>query len=448
MGLKNKGKGPLIIEGVKASCGCTTPTLTKTTYLPGEKGTLEIAFAPKGNGRQTKTLTVRCNDPERPVTILKISSTIKPFVKPDPLYLRYEEVSKGESKQLTLDLQCVDPNFEILDFGIRGTAARYFKVEQDSFRPNQLSVTFLGQRPMGTALRKCLCQNTGRSAQRNAGRKRNSVHGIGHGAREAFALRTPCSGLERPHPKSRSKKQITLTADKPFSILSASITGARRDGPTMSLNFAPVSGDGNVWQVQLTGDLVITWSALSALAVIETDLPDESQLKFRIAGMVRELGKWMLTLLCSLSAPTSRTFCSSWWTTSVGETPAFAMGRLRISPNPQLHTPHIQRLADEGMRLDHAYASGCVCTPTRASLLTGGRTRTTPHHLVDAVPRPRHQRKAPHPPRARLEEGRCPALTRFAARTTSPSGIPNHSCGKAHWGRPRHPRQRPFAAGL
>jgi hypothetical protein len=31
--------------------------------------------------------------------------------------------------------------------------------------------------------------------------------------------------------------------------------------------------------------------ALSALAVIETDLPDESQLKFRIAGMVRELGK-------------------------------------------------------------------------------------------------------------------------------------------------------------
>ena len=104
-GFENKGEGPLIIEEVKASCGCTTPTLTKTTYLPGEKGTLEIAFAPKGNGRQTKTLTVRCNDPERPVTILKISSTIKPFVKPDPLYLRYEEVSKGESKQLTLDLR-------------------------------------------------------------------------------------------------------------------------------------------------------------------------------------------------------------------------------------------------------------------------------------------------------------------------------------------------------
>ena len=92
-------------------------------------------------------------------------------------------------------------------------------------------------------------------------------------------------------PQKPFQKQITLTADKPFSILSANITGARRDGPTMSLNFAPASGDGNVWRVQLSGDPGDYLGALSALAVIETDLPDESQLKFRIAGMVRELGK-------------------------------------------------------------------------------------------------------------------------------------------------------------
>ena len=59
----------------------------------------------------------------------------------------------------------------------------------------------------------------------------------------------------------------------------------------MSLNFAPASGDGNVWRVQLLGDPGDYLGARSALAVIETDLPDESQLKFRIAGMVRELGK-------------------------------------------------------------------------------------------------------------------------------------------------------------
>ena len=289
-GFENKGKGPLIIEEVKASCGCTTPTLTKTTYLPGEKGTLEIAFAPKGNGRQTKTLTVRCNDPERPVTILKISSTIKPFVKPDPLYLRYEEVSKGESKQLTLDLQCVDPNFEILDFGIRGTAARYFKVEQDSFRPTQLSVTFLGNAPWGPHYGNVFVKTRGVLPSGTPVEKEiqctASVTVLGSIRPSDTMFRVGATAPKKPF-----QKQITLTADKPFSILSASITGARRDGPTMSLNFAPVSGDGNVWQVQLTGDPGDYLGALSALAVIETDLPDESQLKFRIAGMVRELGK-------------------------------------------------------------------------------------------------------------------------------------------------------------
>ena len=289
-GFENKGEGPLIIEEVKASCGCTTPTLTKTTYLPGEKGTLEIAFAPKGNGRQTKTLTVRCNDPKRPVTILKISSTIKPFVKPDPLYLRYEEVSKGESKKLTLDLQCVDPNFEILDFGIRGTAARYFKVEQDSFRPNQLSVTFLGNAPWGPHYGNVFVKTRGVLPSGTPVEKEiqctASVTVLGSIRPSDTMFRVGATAPKKPF-----QKQITLTAEKPFSILSANITGARRDGPTMSLNFAPISGDGNVWRVQLTGDPGDYLGALSALAVIETDLPDESQLKFRIAGMVRELGK-------------------------------------------------------------------------------------------------------------------------------------------------------------
>ena len=250
-GFENKGKGPLIIEGVKASCGCTTPTLTKTTYLPGEKGTLEIAFAPKGNGRQTKTLTVRCNDPERPVTILKISSTIKPFVKPRPVVLALRRSQQGESKQLTLDLQCVDPNFEILDFGIRGTAARYFKVEHDSFRPNQVGVTFLGNAPWGPHYGNVFVKTQG-VLPSGTPVKKEIVHGIGRTRKHSpFGHHVPGLG---DRTQKAVQKQITLTADKPFSILSANITGARRDGQTMSLNFALISGDGNVWQVQLTGD--------------------------------------------------------------------------------------------------------------------------------------------------------------------------------------------------
>ena len=35
------------------------------------------------------------------------------------------------------------------------------------------------------------------------------------------------------------------------------------------------------------------------------------------------------------------------------------------------HTPHLDRLAQEGMRLNHCYVSNSICTPSRAAILTG-----------------------------------------------------------------------------
>ncbi|GAB5375390.1 MAG: sulfatase [Acuticoccus sp.] len=35
------------------------------------------------------------------------------------------------------------------------------------------------------------------------------------------------------------------------------------------------------------------------------------------------------------------------------------------------HTPNIDRIAEEGMRLDHCYVTNSICTPSRAAILTG-----------------------------------------------------------------------------
>ncbi len=37
----------------------------------------------------------------------------------------------------------------------------------------------------------------------------------------------------------------------------------------------------------------------------------------------------------------------------------------------EVDTPNIDRLADEGVRFTNGYASGYVCAPTRAGLMTG-----------------------------------------------------------------------------
>ena len=39
--------------------------------------------------------------------------------------------------------------------------------------------------------------------------------------------------------------------------------------------------------------------------------------------------------------------------------------------NSVIRTPHLDRLAAEGMRFDHAYVTGPICSPSRSAILTG-----------------------------------------------------------------------------
>jgi len=46
-------------------------------------------------------------------------------------------------------------------------------------------------------------------------------------------------------------------------------------------------------------------------------------------------------------------------------------GDVAYNGNPTVLTPELDRMAEEGIRLDRFYAGAPVCTPTRASVLTG-----------------------------------------------------------------------------
>ncbi len=70
---KNEGKSPLIITQVQASCGCTTPSWSKDSVLPGQKGFVEAAYNPEGRpGPFLKTLTIFSN-----ATISSVNLIIK-----------------------------------------------------------------------------------------------------------------------------------------------------------------------------------------------------------------------------------------------------------------------------------------------------------------------------------------------------------------------------------
>jgi len=70
---KNEGKSPLIINQVQASCGCTTPSWSKDSVQPGQKGFVEAAYNPEGRpGPFLKTLTILSN-----ATISSVNLIIK-----------------------------------------------------------------------------------------------------------------------------------------------------------------------------------------------------------------------------------------------------------------------------------------------------------------------------------------------------------------------------------
>lgn len=95
---RNTGAGPLTITQVKPSCGCTVPELEKKTYMPGEAGTLEVAFDPKGKkGAIARSITIFTDSDSTPNETIMVRSLVKPVVVMEPLVLPFDAMTKGNT---------------------------------------------------------------------------------------------------------------------------------------------------------------------------------------------------------------------------------------------------------------------------------------------------------------------------------------------------------------
>jgi hypothetical protein len=72
----NKGKNPLVLSNVNASCGCTTPEWPKSPVNPNEYGIIKVKYNTAIIGHFTKTIMVYSNAVNSPV-VLQISGEVK-----------------------------------------------------------------------------------------------------------------------------------------------------------------------------------------------------------------------------------------------------------------------------------------------------------------------------------------------------------------------------------
>jgi hypothetical protein len=86
----NTGNEPLILNSVRASCGCTTPRYSREPVLPGARGTVQVNFNPKGrSGPFRKHITIASNAQESTV-ILHIKGSVLPGEKSLEEIYRYK----------------------------------------------------------------------------------------------------------------------------------------------------------------------------------------------------------------------------------------------------------------------------------------------------------------------------------------------------------------------
>lgn len=89
----NDGNEPLILQNVKASCGCTTPSYTQKPVMPGQSGTIDVKYNTNNVGAFSKTIRVTSNAIDNPNLTLTIRGKVlqagqtdaaKPEPKPEP----------------------------------------------------------------------------------------------------------------------------------------------------------------------------------------------------------------------------------------------------------------------------------------------------------------------------------------------------------------------------
>lgn len=122
---ENMGETPVLIQSVKASCGCTTPSWTREPVLPGNKGTIKTAFNPHHRrGVFSKSITVttnvgvkklmiRGNITPRPKTLIDLYPKKMGKLRVETAYVLFNDLGKKQERMI--EIKVVNDSAEDID---------------------------------------------------------------------------------------------------------------------------------------------------------------------------------------------------------------------------------------------------------------------------------------------------------------------------------------------
>lgn len=73
----NKGKSPLIVSNVHASCGCTVPSWSNKPIMPGDSGVIQVKYSTAATGAIDKLVDVFSNATQMALSLKLKGKVIK-----------------------------------------------------------------------------------------------------------------------------------------------------------------------------------------------------------------------------------------------------------------------------------------------------------------------------------------------------------------------------------
>ncbi|HIG10119.1 MAG: DUF1573 domain-containing protein [bacterium] len=282
----NTGKQKLIIQFVKASCGCTTTELDRMEFEPGEGSTIHVEWHPKGFGPQIKTITITSNNEGELYTRLMIRATITPFAafKPEPT--RLGNVRLYTKKMAQVELTCVDPDFELLD--LRSTNPHLTAVETgrsvDGTRTIELTLD--DSAPWGMFNVSVIAKVRGVREPGAEVQERDVLLHVGASIFGDLEVKPNLFSVGRVQPRGRISFSVVLkSADgNDFELTRAVVENSTPPG--MTLRSEPLSEGG--LRVFVEGEVGDFLGLIRGTAVMETSLAGEGERRLPIMGMVRQ----------------------------------------------------------------------------------------------------------------------------------------------------------------
>jgi len=300
----NTGDETLVIEEIKPSCGCTTTSLQKMHYEPGEGNEISVEFKPKGNGPQAKRITVTSNDDASPSTKLTIAANVTPFVAVEPRSIRFGDAKLGQEYTSIIKFTNADPNAIVQSVRPVGQLAEHLKVEM---LPLEESVASLrGNMPITRSIRVTLKDDAPWGSRYGAvdivvrGKTSPEAPEITHIAKVTVSTivtgeidvssNTVRIGVVEPGEDFEYTIHLERKDGKPFEVLAAELerTPARLD---METEITKVDSPRGVpgYDVTVRGTTGQFMGSIVGYLNVVTDVEGEERLPLRVAGIVREL---------------------------------------------------------------------------------------------------------------------------------------------------------------